>query len=241
MWLRTVTLLHIQQFREMNCHQIRRFKSGINFFNFERIGRIYILVTTKMRVKKDPRKWTKEKRERGCKCACVCDWNEIALFTEWMRANVSADCARKIHTKELHTHVTEANVFNVSLHTLTELFHLNLKFIVYYVSCSIERGQEWNEWDLVFDSVCAEWKSNERGTKKHKFIAVHYKGKHTGNFGGCIWTTSQWKYIVLPALLHILESAANHYLFFAHRDVVIYYKCTLSIKSFLIKHEQLRP
>lgn len=79
---------------------------------------------------------------------CVCDSNEITLLHNESvreRAKVSAECARKIHTKELHTHVTEANVYNVILHTLTELFHLNLKFIVYYGSCSIERRQKWNE------------------------------------------------------------------------------------------------
>lgn len=71
--------------------------------------------------------------------------------------------------------------------------------------------------EIAFDSIRAEWTSNRERGEKHKFIAVHYKGKHTGNFGGCIWTTLVETHYALPA---------NHYLFFARHDVrvaVVYF------------------
>ena len=57
-----------------------------------------------------------------------------------MRAKVSADSARKIHTKEPHNLFIEANVW-CNFNTLEELFHLNLKFIVYMFHRMKNRGK----------------------------------------------------------------------------------------------------
>lgn len=83
-----------------------------------------------------------------------------------MRAKVYADSARKIYTKEVHTHFTKGNVWYVILRTSGTI---SFEFKI-YIYCNMFHRMR-NEDKSVWMKLCMKERESK---KKHKFIAAAF-------------------------------------------------------------------